>query len=373
MRRSSNNNNNNGIAILIATILLVVVVDAFVSTTTTTTTNVGKSSSVLSAALVEGDQVMLIGPGFLQLVMSKTCKAAGLRPLIVAPQLKLDNFAQYVEDEGIMKDSTIGMPEVGEDQFGNIAAIVFCAEDAVLPASYIKRVLDYQDLGQSPFTDGKLKKVVMCAPCQSEKKEKSMGWMPIFNNDDKKEKVWNDFVETYSTHPMYKDSDIGSIVRFGTLLGGSTDGPECIQELGISEKMYKMSLEQYRDIRERGFDRFKLGAQLLEGNTVNPRPPNQDKIEKEYFVNDKKEFMETFTVVNGYPEEDRTNRHTVAQVVVQSLLRDDKTYPKELTILSKAASQFPSDNEWNELFDSPGPANWPDPYQFDAEKYAPKK
>lgn len=204
------------------------------------TASSSSSSSALQAKLEDGDQVMLIGPGFLQLVMAKTCKAAGLRPLIVAPQTKLDNFAALVEDADIMRDSTIGMPEVGEEQFGNIAAIVFCAEDAVLPASFIKRVLDYQDKGQSAFVEGGLKKVVLCAPLSGkETKEKSMGWIPIFNNDDKKEKIWEDFVNTYEGHPLYK-SEIGSLVRFGSLLGGSTDGPECIKELGINEKMYKV-------------------------------------------------------------------------------------------------------------------------------------
>jgi len=332
--------------------------------TTTTTT-----SSSLKVALRDGDQVMLIGPGFLQLVLAKTCKAAGLRPLIVAPQDKLDNFEQYVVDDTIMQDSTIGMPEVGEDQFGNIAAIVFCAEDAILPASYIRRVLDYQDKGQSAFVEGGLKKVVCCAPLEGGKsKEKSMGWIPIFNNDNKKGKVWDDLIDAYTQHPLYeKKENVSSIVRFGTLLGGSTDGPDCIQELGISDKMYKMSLEQYRDIKERGFDRYKLGAQILVGNTINRIPPNQEKIEKEAL--DKPDWRETFTVVNGYPEQDRTNRHTVAQAVVQTLLRDDNTYPKELTVLSKADSQFPSDNEWNALFDEPGPASWPDPYKFDSDKY----
>lgn len=201
------------------------------------------TTTSLEAGLQDGDQVMLIGPGFLQLVMAKTCKAAGLRPLIVAPQQKLDSFEKLVEDPDIMKDSTIGMPEVGEEQFGNIAAIVFCAEDAILPASYIRRVLDYQDKGQSAFVEGGLKKVVCCAPLQgAQNKEKSMGWIPIFNNDNKKDKVWDDLVDAYVKHPLY-GSEISSLVRFGGLLGGSIDGPECIKELGISEDMYKVNFK----------------------------------------------------------------------------------------------------------------------------------
>eukprot|EP00543_Licmophora_paradoxa_P003419 CAMPEP_0202449734 /NCGR_PEP_ID=MMETSP1360-20130828/8450_1 /ASSEMBLY_ACC=CAM_ASM_000848 /TAXON_ID=515479 /ORGANISM="Licmophora paradoxa, Strain CCMP2313" /LENGTH=360 /DNA_ID=CAMNT_0049067763 /DNA_START=25 /DNA_END=1107 /DNA_ORIENTATION=+ len=349
----------------IITSLLVVSAGAFVplpphSTPTTT------SPSSLHAALSEGDMVYLIGPGFLQLVVAKTCKAAGLKPVVVAPQSKLDNFGQLLEDEEILSESTIGMPEVGEPHFGKLAAVVFCAEDAVLPSTYIQRVLDYSDKGESAFVDGSLKKVVMCAPVAGKTTEqKSMGWIPIFNNDKKKDQMWDDLVEAFQKHPTYK-GDVGSLVRFGSLLGGSVDGPDCIKELGISEKMYKMSLEQYRDLKERGFDRYKLGAQILEGNAVNTIPPNQEKMEKEALENEDKDV---FKVVSGYPEVDRANRHTVAQAIVQSLLREDGSYPKEMTVLSKAVSQFPSDSEWDELFSNPGPANWPDPYSFDIEDY----
>ena len=309
----------------------------------------------------------LIGPGFLQLVVAKTMKAAGLNPIIVAPQAKLDNFGQLVEDEEMMAESTVGMPEVGEPHFGKLAAVVFCAEDAVLPGTYIQRVLDYSDKGESAFVEGGLKKVILCAPVAGKKKEeKSMGWMPIFNDDKKKDKVWDELIDAFQKHPSYSKDEVGSVVRFGSLLGGSVDGPDCIKELGISEKMYKMSLEQYRDLKERGFDRYKLGAQVLEGNSINVIPPNQEKMEKEALKGDDKEV---FKVVSEYPEQDRTNRHTVAQAVVQALLRDDGTYPKEMTVLSKAMSQFPTDNEWDDLFSNPGPASWPDPFSFDKSKY----
>jgi hypothetical protein len=124
-----------------------------------------------------------------------------------------------------------------------------------------------------------------------------------------------------------------------------------------------MSLEQYRDLKERAFDRYRLGAQVLEGNTVNKIPPNQEKMEKEALKKD--EWKETFTVVDGYPEQERSNRHSVSQAVVQSLLRDDGSYPKEMTVLSTAMGQFPSDSEWDAMFANPGPAKWPDPFKFD--------
>ena len=131
-----------------------------------------------------------------------------------------------------------------------------------------------------------------------------------------------------------------------------------------------MSLEQYRDLRERSFDRYRLGAQVLAGNALNNRPPNQDKMEKEAFKELGGEIKEAFTILGGYPEIDRANRHTLSQAVVQSLLtpRGDPV-PKECTILSKAVSELPSPEEWREMFTNPGAASWPDPFQFQPEKY----
>lgn len=121
-----------------------------------------------------------------------------------------------------------------------------------------------------------------------------------------------------------------------------------------------MSLEQYRDLKERGFDRFKLGAQILLGDDNNPKPPNQDKLESQALKKD--EYKEAFKVTSGYPEQDRSNRHTVAQAIVQTLLWDDDMVPKEYTVLSKGYSFVPSDQEWKQLFENPGPAQWPDPF-----------
>ena len=60
----------------------------------------------LYSNLSPGDAVLLVGPGFLQLNIAKAAKAAGLRPVIVAPQKKIDNFAQFVNDADLIKDAT---------------------------------------------------------------------------------------------------------------------------------------------------------------------------------------------------------------------------------------------------------------------------
>jgi hypothetical protein len=128
-----------------------------------------------------------------------------------------------------------------------------------------------------------------------------------------------------------------------------------------------MSLENYRDLKERSFDRYRIGAQVLVGDAVNPKPPNQEKMEKDAIKVG--EQLEAFRAVGGYPEIDRSNRHTVAQAVVQSLLRSADEVPKEFTVLSKCDSKLPTGDEWSDMFANPGPATWPDPFEFDAKSY----
>ena len=132
-----------------------------------------------------------------------------------------------------------------------------------------------------------------------------------------------------------------------------------------------MSLENYRDLKERSFDRYRLGAQILEGDAINVKPPNQEKLEKEAIRDG--EQLEAFRAVGGYPEIDRTNRHTVAQAVVQALMRpadgSDGSVPKEFTVLSKCVSNLPTTQDFDEMFANPGASSWPDPFQFDPSKY----
>jgi len=185
----------------------------FISALSSTTNN--EATSPLpndSVALKPGDVIYLIGPGFLQLVIAKNAKAAGLRPIIIASQDKLDSFAKIVDDESLMKDASIGIPDPGDDFYGEIKGIVFCAEDAVLQPSIISTVLDWKDqsiYAPSSTSNSGVQRVVACAPIatrkgsSTKKDNKSMGWMPIFNNDKGEEKIWKDFIEAYKLHPKY--------------------------------------------------------------------------------------------------------------------------------------------------------------------------
>ena len=135
-----------------------------------------------------------------------------------------------------------------------------------------------------------------------------------------------------------------------------------------------MTLEQYRDMRERAFDRYKLSAQVLAGNTINPRPSDQDSREKEALAKLPGNVREMFTILGEYPEIDRTNRHTLASGLVQILQQPVNNGSlgdcnKECTILSKAASEIPTPEEWASMFEAPGAAAWPDPYAFDPKIY----
>lgn len=322
------------------------------------------SSTAIRASdrLEVGEAVLLIGPGFLQLNIAKAAKAAGLNPIIVAPQEKIDAFVKYANDDELMKDAIIGIPDPGEDYYGEIGGVVYCAEDAILPDTIISTVLDWKD--RDVFCkDGGLKRAIGCVPITGKvNKEKSMGWVPIFNNDRKENDVWTKFTTAFKKHPVMADGGCGTLIHYGSLLGGSVDGCDELQALGLDECVYKMSLENYRDLKERSFDRFRLGAQVLTGDSINVRPPNQEKLEKTAIENG--EQLEVFRASGGYPEVDRTNRHTAAQAVVQALMRPEGSIPKDFSILSKCVSSLPTTEEWDDLFANPGPAYWPDPYSF---------
>eukprot|EP00592_Proboscia_alata_P005880 CAMPEP_0194382140 /NCGR_PEP_ID=MMETSP0174-20130528/58346_1 /TAXON_ID=216777 /ORGANISM="Proboscia alata, Strain PI-D3" /LENGTH=352 /DNA_ID=CAMNT_0039167195 /DNA_START=43 /DNA_END=1101 /DNA_ORIENTATION=- len=314
-------------------------------------------TSSLQAPLVPGNKVLLIGPGFLQLNIAKHCLQAGLEPIVVAPQKRLDTAASYINDPSgsILKKASIGIP----DEKNTIHGVVFCSEEGVLGPELVSTVLEWKDA----YVNDSVTRCIACAPISKRiNKDKKMGWVPIFNNDAKEEATWIAFVDSFQKNKI-GGGDAGTLVRYGGLYGGSVDGPDELQTLGLDESIYKMSYENYRDLKERAFDRFRLGAQVMKGDMVNPIPAKQKTIE-ERAINKESE-REAFRVLNGYPEQDRTNRHTLAAAVVQSLMRDpSEALGKEFTVLSKARQQLPVTEDWDSMFASPGAAEWPDPYDF---------
>jgi len=214
--------------------------------------------------------------------------------------------------------------------------------------------------------DGPRRAVAAIPLTQFVKKEKSMGWMPILNNDQKEKQMWDDFTKEWRRQ---ESSDIGdrfTTVRVGSLLGGGVDGPAENKLTGLNEEVYKMSLEQYRDLKERAFDRYRCGVQILQGDAVNQKPDGQSKLEEKAL---KGEELEAFRASGAYPEQDRTNRHTAAYAIVEAYFRSNRgdfavdaagTTPKEFTVLSKA-TPISDCAEWDAAFASPGPAAWPMP------------
>ena len=128
-----------------------------------------------------------------------------------------------------------------------------------------------------------------------------------------------------------------------------------------------MSLEQYRDLKERAFDRYRCGAQIILGDSSNPRPPGQAALEEASLSG---EALEAFRASGAYPEQDRTNRHSAAYAMVEAYFRENRgdfsvdagegTTPREFTVLAKA-TEIPDGEEWDELFKDPKPAEWPKP------------
>ena len=122
--------------------------------------------------------------------------------------------------------------------------VVFCAEEALLPPAYMEQVLDYTDHGRSAFVDNTPQRVITCLPVSNKVvKEKSNSWIPIFNMSDKKQTdVWTKFETAFRNHPTFQEKGTGSILRFGSLFGGSVDGPPQLQPLGLDEGIYKVRL-----------------------------------------------------------------------------------------------------------------------------------
>lgn len=208
------------------------------------------TSTALDASnyLEPGDPVLLVGPSFLQLVLARHLKKAGLKPIVVAQQKKLDSFFQnLVLDEELQKDSTIGMPETGDPYFGELKGVVFCAEDAILPSEFITRVLDFTHEGKSAFDGGAPTRAICLLPVEGKvQKEKSASWIPIFNNDRTIDMNWKNFREKFENHAVYKsEGGVGSIMRFGSLFGGSSDGPPFLKEYALEEGMYKVRFFSY--------------------------------------------------------------------------------------------------------------------------------
>lgn len=188
--------------------LLATLTEAFIAHGTQSQTR--RDASFLSASspssnqLSEGDAVLLIGPGFLQLNIAKAAKAAGLNPIIVAPQKNIDSFVQYANDKDLINDAIIGIPDPGEPYYGKIGGVVYCAEDAVLPDSIIGTVLDWKD--RDVFCPDGVKRAIACIPISGKiNKEKSMGWVPIFNNDKKEKELWSKFTKTFKGHPVMNE------------------------------------------------------------------------------------------------------------------------------------------------------------------------
>ncbi|GMI02757.1 hypothetical protein TrVE_jg12326 [Triparma verrucosa] len=325
-------------------------------------------SSSISSRLFSTPDVLVIGPSILQLVVAKhISQTTDHTPLIVAPQKTLDSYVKLINDKSgqILKDSLIGLPDLisegGDVKPGTFKGVVFTAEEPVISGPVMKQIMEWEG-----FEDGF--KAIICGPISTfVNKEKKANWMPILNNDRKEDEAWRTFTEAARSVDFGRGE--GCFVRHGSLMGGGVDGDESLEELGLDEGVYKMSLEQYRDLRERAFDRYRLGGQVLSGDSLNPKPEDQSSKEKETIKSG--EDREAFCATGGYPEIDRTNRHTLASSVCHILKNGVKgdfdvgegggRAEKEVTVLSKAVTKIPKEEEWARMFDSPGPAEWPKP------------
>lgn len=293
----------------------------------------------------------------------------GYDTVVIAPQKTLDSYTKLLSPNSkILKNALIGLPDLTPDNTNTYSGVVFTPEDPIITSSAVSSILSW-----SGFTPSFIS--VTCLPIgEYVNKEKKGNWIPVFNNDDKEERMWIEFVKGMREieYTDYTPDARGCIIRYGSLMGGGKDGPEFLERFGLEESAYKMSLEQYRDLRERAFDRYRLGGQVLRGDSVNRKPKEQEEMEKSSGL--RGESMEAFRASGGYPEQDRTNRHTLASAVMHAIKKGTKAefdmekggkVRNEVTVLSKCTQELPTEEEWGEMFDSETPASWPNPNEFE--------
>ncbi|GMH74398.1 hypothetical protein TrRE_jg5660, partial [Triparma retinervis] len=294
---------------------------------------------------------------------------AGYSTVLIAPQKTLDSYTKLVSpSSSILKTALIGLPDLDETNTGTYAGVIFTPEEPLITSGAVENILKWEGFKPDFLS-------VTCAPISEfVNKEKKGNWIPVFNNDAKEEKMWSDLIVGVRslTYSSFSPSASGCLLRYGSLLGGGTDGPDFLKTLGLEDDAYKMSLEQYRDLRERAFDRYRLGGQVLRGDSVNRKPPLQEEREKGSGM--KGEEMEAYRASGGYPEQDRTNRHTLASAVVHAVRRGVKEgemsvgkegrVGRECTVLSKCVQELPTEEEWGKMFDEEKEAEWPDPREF---------
>lgn len=118
---------------------------------------VRRSSNLCSMNVAQsgGKTILLVGPSFLQLNIAKLLHEKGHFPMIVAPQVQLDNFKKYLYNNTVPEDErplcnddqlTIGLPDLPlepELLGGNnvIDGVIFTAEEALITPAALKAVL----------------------------------------------------------------------------------------------------------------------------------------------------------------------------------------------------------------------------------------
>ena len=77
----------------------------------------------------------------------------------------------------------IGITHPGESFHGEIAGVVFCAEEAVLQPGILSTIIDWKD--RDYFCAEGIKRVIVCAPITDKvHEERSLGWMPFLSNGE---------------------------------------------------------------------------------------------------------------------------------------------------------------------------------------------
>jgi hypothetical protein len=110
-------------------------------------------------------------------------------PLPYPLQKTLDSYEKLVPpSSSILSTALIGLPDLTPTNTGTYSGVIFTPEEPLITSSAVESVLSWDGF-KGDF------KCVVCAPIgEYVNKEKKGNWIPVFNNDAKEEKMWNEFV-----------------------------------------------------------------------------------------------------------------------------------------------------------------------------------
>lgn len=275
----------------------------------------------------------MVGGSWTQLLIAKYLKRAGFNPVLVSSRKEF--IGRYLLDDELLEGALPGLPMTGAE------AVIFSAEEPLFTETVVDEVFDkgiWSGEGGVPL------RAFLIAPASATIALPTGPFAFLQGEQAKKLPAWQSTVRAFRANR--KAAAAGAqVVRFGELFGGGNDSlaVDC-SDIGLHPDIYKMTLEQFRELQDRSFDRLRLGANLLRGDAI--RVPSPEELAQEQALSD--EEKQERKDKEGYPEIDRTCRHTLVDGLL-AMLRRPAANLAECTVLSARGDRLPDDAAWSQL------------------------